>query len=500
MGMENYIEASPNPEYLIKSIAEQGYSLETAIADLIDNSISADANSIEIITDISNGQITLYLADDGKGMTKSELYQNMRFPSSSIENAREVNDLGRFGLGMKTASFSQTRKFTTISRPFGTELYSAATWDVKYLQECGQWRILINNDIQVKEKVSTYHKVSNQYLTQFKNFNPNTIIVWEGLYRFQNFIESKNLEIAFYNEVDNVLIEHLSIVFHRFMIDSERQLKIKVNNILLKPFNPFPDSGTGIRSLGSKQKVFGNEVVKLQCFIIPINASEPENINIWTTPKKGLSDLEGIYIYRGNRIIFYGSWNGIIKKSPHLKLARLKLDVGNKQDDKLQLNVSKSNIVIPFELKFTLLRAIQELSEQAKIEYANKGLRKKNIQQDKPQLINKIYTTRGTEIKINISSPFVKLITDELTHKQLGNFKIFLRLIETLFNKMKHVHDDKIMTGIEETDGINNELVIETIIKLKTIGMSKEEIYETFLNGMGFKLNNLPESINKILK
>jgi hypothetical protein len=499
MFKEKYIGATPNPEYLIKSIAEQGYTLETALADLIDNSISADANSIEIITDIKNGKITLYLADNGNGMTETELYENMRFPSSSIENERQVKDLGRFGLGMKTASFSQTRKFTTISRKYGSGIYSGATWDVKYLQESSQWRILINDEIDISEKVSAYNKLSNESLIQLEGFKPNTIIVWEGLYKFQNFIDLKNLENAFYNEIDNVLAEHLSIVFHRFMTDPKRQLKIKINNNFLKPFDPFPELGTGIRSMESKKKIFGNELVRIQGFVLPINSSELENINIWTTPKKALSDLEGIYIYRGGRIIFYGSWNGLIKKSPHLKLARLKLDVGNKQDDKLQLNVAKSNIVIPFELKFTILRTIHELSEQAKIEYANKGLRKKSIEKDKPQLINKIYTTKGTQIQINIDSPFVKMLTDDFSKMQLDRFKILIKLIETLFNRMKHVHEDKIMTGVEEMDGVNYEQLRDTIIKLKSLGMTKDDIQETLLNGMGFKFNLLPENITNVL-
>ena len=109
-------DVTPNPEYLIKSIAEQGYSLETALADLMDNSISANADKIEMLIRMDQEPFVLFLADNGDGMDEETLKSNMHFPSKSPDSFRNTSDLGRFGLGMKTASFSQTRKFTVISR------------------------------------------------------------------------------------------------------------------------------------------------------------------------------------------------------------------------------------------------------------------------------------------------------------------------------------------------------------------------------------------------
>ena len=103
-------DVTPNPEFLIKSISEQGYSFEAALADLIDNSISADASQIEILIDTNKTPYTLFIADNGKGMNEAELKNCMRFPSQSPDDVRVNSDLGRFGLGMKTASFSQEIK------------------------------------------------------------------------------------------------------------------------------------------------------------------------------------------------------------------------------------------------------------------------------------------------------------------------------------------------------------------------------------------------------
>ena len=146
--MEIFEDVTPNPEYLIKSIAEQGYSLETALADLIDNSISANASQVEILIDIEQKPFTLFLADNGDGMSEAILKKSMQFPSNSPDDSRMKNDLGRFGLGMKTASFSQTRKFTVLSRIKGSKKYYGRTWDLNLLKS-GKWQIIVNTNSEI---------------------------------------------------------------------------------------------------------------------------------------------------------------------------------------------------------------------------------------------------------------------------------------------------------------------------------------------------------------
>ena len=136
--------ANPNPEFLIKSIAEQGYSLETALADLMDNSITANATRIEVLTKIDTEPFILFLSDNGDGMDKTSLKKNMQFPSKSPEETRELSDLGRFGLGLKTASFSQTRIFTVLSRKRGSDKFFGLTWDVNHLKNSGKWEMILN--------------------------------------------------------------------------------------------------------------------------------------------------------------------------------------------------------------------------------------------------------------------------------------------------------------------------------------------------------------------
>jgi len=173
-----YEDATPNPEFLIKSISEQGYSLETALADLMDNSISANANKIEVVIDTEVEPFTLFLADNGDGMDDKTLKYCMQFPSQSPEDKRRTFDLGRFGLGMKTASFSQTRRFTVLSRRAGTTKFTARTWDVDLLKE-NKWQLLVNSADDVTNIISRYESTSSAKLNRFSDFIPNTIIVWD---------------------------------------------------------------------------------------------------------------------------------------------------------------------------------------------------------------------------------------------------------------------------------------------------------------------------------
>jgi light-regulated signal transduction histidine kinase (bacteriophytochrome) len=150
--------AEPNPEYLIKSIAEQGYSLESSLADLMDNSVSTNANKIEVLIKMEQEPFTLFIADNGKGMDEETLKASMQFPSNSPEKERNFSDLGRFGLGMKIASFSQTRCFTVLSRKKGSKTFSGRTWDVNHLKQVGKWQLIVNTQEEIT-------KLFNQYLS-----------------------------------------------------------------------------------------------------------------------------------------------------------------------------------------------------------------------------------------------------------------------------------------------------------------------------------------------
>ena len=495
-------EAVPTPEFLIKSIAEQGYSLETSISDLIDNSISASADKIEILVNPDSYPFTLFLADNGNGMNEDTLKKCMQFPSRSLESSREKEDLGRFGLGMKTASFAQTRRLTVISKEKGTSSYSARTWDVDYLKVEGKWQILVNTQQEIVSFLDTYRNLSNGFFNKFDDFEPNTLIVWQKLYKFEEYLDGSDRTDSLKNQITEVTTEYLALVFHRFMERKVRPLKIRVNNNLIKPFNPFPTGEMDVRLIESRQKNFRSDLINLEGYILPVRSIDEsrEVHNIWTTKSRGLMDMEGLYIYRADRIILFGGWNGIIRKSPRLQLARLKVEVGNKIDDLLHLNVAKSQISIPYDLKVGFLKYIAELKDQAEKEYYNRGIRRISSAKSDPipQLFERHASNKGPRIEVNDEFPLIKLIKDSMDLQQQKTFMLLLKMIDNSVNKLGRFNEDQNKSGLGISPADESD-VYNTVVSLLKNGTSKEIIRQAVLPALGFRTDNIPPHINQLL-
>ena len=495
-------DASPNPEYLIKSIAEQGYSLETSLADLIDNSISASANKIEVLIDMDNEPFRLFLADNGDGMSEESLIKNMQFPSTSPESARGNEDLGRFGLGMKTASFSQTRKFTVISREKESNNYKARTWDVDFLRENG-WKIIVNSQDEIDQLVSQYEKLSKDHLNKYDSYEANTIVVWSGLYKFETYLKERNRQEALKKEINQITADYLALVFHRFMEKSINPLQIRINNTRVIPFNPFPEEERDFRQIEPKQSEFNSDVIKIEGFVLPSRCIEETRTGLskWTTKNRGLMDMEGIYIYRSDRIILFGGWNGIVKKAPRLELARLRVEVGNKVDHLLHLNVAKSQIVVPHELRLAFEHYIEELKVEAEREYYNRGIRKfsGNKALNNIQLFERTASNKGSVLEVNKRFPVIQNLEDSLNADQKSQLNLILRMINTRVNSIRHVHEDKEFIDIEEKDGLSLFDLKKNISLLLSNGWSKDLIKESIVPHLGFAYSSLPKEIKSLL-
>ncbi|PKP03789.1 MAG: ATP-binding protein [Bacteroidetes bacterium HGW-Bacteroidetes-6] len=499
MDFEN---ADPNPEYLIKSIAEQGYSLESSLADLMDNSISANADRIEVLIEMDQEPFVLFLADNGDGMDEDMLKASMQFPSNSPEDERKSFDLGRFGLGMKTASFSQTRCFTVLSRKKGTKTYFGRTWDVHYLKKVGKWRLLVNTQEEIDKLIRQYKALSEGHLNRFENFSPNTIIVWNGLYKFENYLDQDKRQSALKMQITEVTSDYLSLVFHRFMERKKMPLQIRINNNQITPFNPFPTTITDFRPIEYKQKIFSSDKIKIEGFVLPSRSiDESQNLSIWTTKNRSLMDMEGIYIYRADRLIHFGGWNGLIKKAPRLQLARLRVDIGNKVDHLLHLNVAKSQIEIPHDLKTAFEKYIDELKTQAEREFFNRGIRKfSSTNKDNVQLFERKASNKGTLLELNSSFPLLKSLMCELNKDQLTKLNLVIRMINTRINKIRQTHEEKLYLGIEEKDGLSKEDLINCVKEFKESGLSSDLIKTDILPNLGFAEKSLPPEVMQLLK
>ncbi|WP_291122147.1 ATP-binding protein [Empedobacter sp. UBA7620] len=503
--MNNYFDATPNPEFLIKSIAEQGYSFETAIADLIDNSISAKAKRIEILSDYQSNQFTLFIADNGCGMTADILYKSMLFPSTSPEEIREKKDLGRFGLGLKTASFSQTRNFTVISKSINDNNFTGYTWDVNHLKRTGKWEIIKNSEEEIESILNSYYTLSKNEIASDPNFEVQTLIVWNNLYKYDDFLENKNKIEAFKTDITFDTSDYLSIVFHRFLDgDQVPKLTIRINNTILESFNPFPDpTKYNVRALQPSNLEYNSDFVEIQGYVLPSNSigESKESENIWTPRNKSLSDMEGIYVYRENRLILFGGWQQIIKKQDRFKLARLKVEIGNSADHIFHLNVSKSQIKIPFELKVAFKNAIEQLVYQAEKEFYNRNNKSRVISDNKKSasLFVKEFTNKGTLLIFNDEFPILKEFKSSLSKHQLSQLNVLLKLTSNTLNSIRK-EDDISFYNDQEKDGYSTKDLEVIVSNLFAQGFEKEFIKNVVLSNLGINSENIPEPIKELMK
>lgn len=474
--------------------------METALADLIDNSITATASKVELLLDTERSPFSLFIADDGYGMTESELSKNMRFPSSSPESSRKDFDLGRFGLGLKTASFSQTRQFTVISRKAGSKEFKGRTWDVDFLRQTRKWHMLKNTPQEIAVLLDQYQTLSTNFLNRFSSFTPNTIIIWQGLYKFEKYLSKDKQKESLKKELSENTSDYLSLVFHRFLDKENKNLSIRINNTQLTPFDPFPSKVSDIRKLPPKQTMFNGERIRLEGYVLPVRSlDESKNQNSeWSTPHFNLLDLEGIYIYRSDRIILFGGWNGIIRKSPNLQLARLKVDVGNKIDHLLHLNVAKSQIKIPYEVKSGFYRYMSELKAEAQREYFNRGIKKfpnKEAVQH-VDLFVKSVTNKGVLLELNPGFPLIQDVIKHLSNTQKSSFKVLMRLINASLNRLRQVHyDDNFQENSDVQNGLSTADLVVTVQNMLHAGLPKQTIADNILPSLGYRQDTLPKEV-----
>ncbi len=478
------IYCPPNPEFLIKSIAEQGYSLETAFADLIDNSISASADKIEILS-VCENNFTVFVTDNGSGMSKEKLLEALSIPSSSVENNREKNDLGRFGLGLKTASFSQTRELIVLSKKSHEKFYRGFCWDVELLKKTEDWTLKELSDTKINHLMQFYQKTTANHLGRFENYQPNTIVIWKGLYKYESFLEEENRVKALNSDLSENVEEYLSIAFHRFI---EKGLQIRLNNKIVGSFNPFPQLESVINIPKRRGEIKGS-VVKFESIVLPYCAikESKESINMWTTPRKGLMDMEGIYIYRGDRLISYGGWHGIIKRSGKLQLGRMKIDIGNEIDNILKLNVAKSQIEIPYELKQEFFKGLEELKDNAQREFYNTGLKEigfrggdKSVKAE--EIFNKVYTNKGTLLYVNEKNPLVDFMFESFDEEQKKLFRVFVKNFNAIFNKNRNFDSDLVIS--EDSDILSLDEIETAIAKLRELGVDEDSIKRIYFSNI----------------
>jgi len=355
--MTKWEDATPHARALIEGLRDIGYSLETAIADIVDNSITAGARSIDIRTETFSDEPFIAIIDDGRGMSEDELLAAMRPGSRNPREARDQPDLGRFGLGLKSASFSQCRRLTVVTRKAG--FTSAAIWDLDDVARFNKWVVQLPKSL---EQVPDLVHLSSS----------GTLVLWEKLDR----LTGDATALAKRSEIINRRIaeteRHLRLVFHRFM-EAKPPLRISLNGRHLQPLDPFVRSNPATIADPEEALALGGGVVEIQSFTIPhhkqMSNAEWEDVG----GPEGHLRSQGFYLYRGKRLIIHGTWFGLRRQSEITKLSRIRIDIPNSMDSEWKIDVKKSSAQLPAVVRDRLRRVIERIQEGSKRTYRRRG-------------------------------------------------------------------------------------------------------------------------------
>mgnify|MGYP003195155210 CR=1 FL=1 len=465
------INLPPYAPTLITSTRAIGYSLETAVADIIDNSIAAAANNIDICFFPVNDAYIAVL-DNGHGMNENELNCAMQYGSRSPLEHRDKNDLGRFGLGLKTASLSQCRVLTVVTKQQNSVF--ARRWDIDHVTATGSWSLLILEDNDIA-RVPQIEKL--------KQYDSGTLVVWQKLDRLQ--AGEINFEQMLGRKIDRVR-DHLALIYHRYLSGEPGivKLQLNINGEKVFPADPFLRNKS-IKAMDDESLVIRGHKVIVRSFILPhvskLNAAEIESLG----GKEGLRRQQGFYIYRNKRLLVWGTWFRMMRQGDLSKLARVQVDIPNTLDDLWTLDVKKSSAVPPAEVRQNLEAIIEKIAERSKRTWTFRG--KKETDDTAVHMWNRMKSSHGGYYyEINRDHPFIKQILKNFNTETHHMIEVLLRQIEICIplnqlyvdlNNDEQIIND---TGIDENEALaalqkmissipNQALKYEFLAKMKTI-------------------------------
>jgi Histidine kinase-, DNA gyrase B-, and HSP90-like ATPase len=349
---------TPSAARLTESLRDIGYDFPAAVADVVDNSVMAGATRVDIAIEFDGPDSSVSIADDGCGMTANGLLEALRY---GTRRTYARGDLGRYGLGLKTASLSQCRSVTVVTRSSSGVRVTARMLDLDLIAEWDEWLVV---DPAGDPAVTGARKILSD--------GPGTVVIWRKLDRVlpekrphggwgKRRLEGMAAKTA----------EHLGIVFHRFLEGTARQsLVITVNGEKVEPWNPFALGEPARIELPPQrfEVAVGRSAGKatLQRYVLPSRDqfSSPAQFERLSGPMNW-NRQQGLYIYRADRLVQWGGWNGIRGIDEHTKLARAALDFDTDLDAAFNINVAKMRVTIPPQLRQMLERPINELCGRA---------------------------------------------------------------------------------------------------------------------------------------
>lgn len=359
------LDIQPSAARLTSSLRDIGYDLESAIADLVDNSVTAGARNVSVGLEFDASESWIGIVDDGHGMTRSELIEGLRFGTRRSYND---GDLGRFGLGLKTASISQCRRVSVFSRRAPRRRWiSGFALDLDHIASTDRWEI-------VQARQDRYQEMASKLLAR----EPGTVVFWTQLDRVIDLDKPESGWNRRRLEVNAEKVRsHLGMVFHRFLEDKvpgRAPLTIKVNGVEVEPWNPMaPTEATTQLQTLYLNTGHGSDIL-VRRYVLPTRHefSDQSEFERLGGPRKW-NRQQGFYVYRAHRMIQSGGWCGLRAADEHTKLARVALDFPTSVDSEFKIDVSKMRVSLPAQIKSLLTTPIAELVAMADHRYRHRA-------------------------------------------------------------------------------------------------------------------------------
>ena len=467
-----YVEDTPpNVSSFIKSLRDIGYTFEIAVADVLDNSITANSENIKIYSAV-DPDLVLCILDDGIGMDDDSLREAMRLSTKDPDTQRDGKDLGRFGLGLKTASFSQCRLLTVISKTSSSQI-SAKQWDVDQVIKSNKWSLNSLNEDDLKNILDEISDMS--LFEELKRQKSGTLVIWQKIDRIEDDSDSLAMHL-------DHLKEHLSLVFHRFIdgIKKSRKVNIELNYAQLKGFNPFYNSNKQEKEPLS----INGKTISVQPHVMPSfrQATKEEYKKYGTSA--GYSRSQGCYLYRANRLITYATWWRIIKNQDSNQLTRIEIDISNDQDNEWGVTVTKAGygVTPPAGIRKDLRIIFRDVTRRSRSTQTAREIR--NITKEKYwKMLRK---DQKNSFKINKKHPLLQEIIDESDEEARKALLLYLISLEA-YLPVEGIHREMINRphDLEQKVNLDHNEVKKFIQKLIEKGLSQEDI-DSFIRAEGF--------------
>lgn len=461
--MSTIIEKEPPAKSLIQGIRAIGYSFSTAVADIIDNSISAEAKKIDILSEPLNDAAFIEFLDNGRGMDADELENAMLLGSNRDNKAESETELGRYGLGLKSASLSQCREFTVASKKNGQ--LNAISFDLDLIEKHNKWelKVLDIDEIMILPNIDC-----------LINYESGTIVVWEKFDKIEG--RAKNFEDSFRASIADAK-KHVEFVFHRFF----NSIDIFFNYRHIEKRDPFLRDSIGRQQTGHTEKLnIDGYTISVTPYTLPFwNTLNDEEKSLLGNPKS-IYDEQGFYLYRNKRLISWGSWLHMGIKSELNKLARVQVDIPSMLDSVWMLDVKKSSAKIPDKIKEELRASINDSILRSKKTVKFPGIKEQST-------INKVWLRKtdfheGTvRYEINRDNPVISTLFEALGLNEAKLLETLLSQLECYIPKYSILNDSADSVNIlNNGDDVDEEHLIAELIDI--ISMVNPELKEEKLN------------------